>query len=421
MADPERLSNTTPIVPSIVEDRFSGLTQLGELITEQQTHERAFLARNAAARGVLATEVIPEVRTAITATHDLAITSGEFTSLNEASLAHAGTALAGNIQSYADPFVLASDALLSPDTPRLGIRIAPVLLERDPQRSVFIAKDELRAHHPNDAPRSFTTHDTRDYEFHGLKIDLPVLVDPTEYTLKEYLALPYEAADGFAAQVVSGWRGLREQYATDAAYHRAPRIIRAIGVLPLSGPRAEKAVFDHEYAFTPSVTFPPSDDGDLKRTYGVHMLVRGEDNAGGRSLRRWWSDKQSLNVMAAAGRHEAPLVVSRQGEAVPEGDMPGTLTPRSQGAVAIYLAPHTVHNKLRSAAPAPPSSAGSYMMSSDTPKMISARGGLGSASVEVGTANWGSNTDYNDPYTEVRADTSRPATIFVLQLLTIGR
>jgi hypothetical protein len=373
--------------------------------------QRHRLANNELALNGFFGHFTPACLRALQAAHDIALTQGEFTPADEGSLATMGDGLK-NIKDYLLPFVLPDDAPMPGDVPPLGLgarlRVKGV------------------GHGGKDAyvsgvwdPNSILSFNT-DWPQYSEGFRAPVLLDPTTYTTEEFAGLDTERADGYAQQVVDTWCSIQGREIGNPSFIGRPLVVRAVAVLPvLPADVANKFAVD----FLPELSKPSNDKAEnIPRAYDVRMLVRGDENVGADYVKFDFGDCKP--IFADRDGKRAPLTVSRA-QAVPDG-LPESmddlgLTPRSQGAVALYLAPHIVDDRPRPRLSVPMSGGNHGSMFGGGFKTNAFKGGLGGASVSTGQgSSWiGSGRHAQDGLGRiVRGHNDRPI-IFSLQLLTL--
>lgn len=337
---------------------------------------RQLLEVNALALNTLFTSFLPALIEARAAAHDIALTQGQFTPSDEASLAHAGSGLE-QLKEYLVPFKLQAEASLPEDVPPIdiGTRL------RLKGMGINGRDSYLSSMHSIHSVVEYST------EWVGIAKDfnVPVLVDPTTYSVEEFANIPSESADGYAQQVVDTWRSILESERDHPSFTGQPLVVRAVAVLPVppaKGPHADKFAVD----FLPQLSKTQADvKSRIKRAYDVRLLVKGNENVGSDYVKLDHSNQGP--VFANFEGKRAPFTVQR-GTAVDEG-LPESvddlgLTPRSQGAVAMYIAPQVVKEK--PLAPLP-SLGGHDLLFYGGGATRGATRGLGAASIGIGPAS----------------------------------
>lgn len=236
--------------------------------------------------------------------------------------------------------------------------------------------------------------------------------------MQEFAALPAEAADGYAQQVTDTWRMIRESQRDEPSFTGRPVVVRGVAVLPVppsKGPHAGT----YEVDFLPHVSKTKADARErVRRAYDARFLIKGNENVGANYVKLDGFDSPQP-IYADADGQRAPLTV-RRGTAVSD-QLPASLddagvTPRSQGAIALYMAPHVIKDR----APAPTYEAPATR---DSATFGGFRGpGLGAAEVSVGAGSWISSTKSAEGLIDRVAPEllGRPI-IYSLQLLTFER
>jgi len=373
---------------------------------------RQLLEVNEKALDILFNTFVPAVVEAHAAAHDIALTQGQFTPTDETSLAHAGSGLE-QLREYLAPFRLQEDASLPEDVPPLNI-------------GTLLRLKGLGANGGDGYLSNLSSmHSVVDYGTSMPKFakefNAPLLVDPMTYTVEEFANLSSESADGYAQQVVDTWRSIQESERDNPSFTGQPLIVRAVAVLPVlsaEGTDTDTCAVD----FLPQLGKTQADKtARIQRAYDVRLLVRGSENIGSDYLSLDYSNQQPVYANIAGKR--APFTVQRGAvidEAFPASVDDLGLTPRSQGAMALYIAPHVIKQK-PSAPITLPANYGNNLMYGDGAK--TGRGsGLGAASIGVGPASFVSSDKRAERFVDRIAPELEGRPIIVsLQLLTFER
>lgn len=346
-------------------------------------------------------QFIPAVFAARAAAHDIALTQGEFTPTDDESLANAGSGLE-NMKDYLVPFVLRKEAELPEDVPPIGIGAILRMKGAGHEKDGYVSVDTFSV-----------VERTTDWPGFAKQFEVPVLFDAQTYTLEEFAALSSERADGYAAQVEDTWRSITETERDQPSFTGKPLVVRAVAVLPLLPEDSEDAF---EVDFLPQISRTKQDeDAHIKRAYDVRLLVRGAANLGANYLKfDYGTTPQS--VFADSNGRRAPLTV-RRAEAVADTGAPTSLddlslTARSQGAIALFIAPHVIKER---PLPLIPSDTGlnNVMFGGGATR------GLGGASVGMGPASFiGSGKRSEGLFDRVAPELEGRPIIVSLQLLT---
>jgi hypothetical protein len=402
---------------------------LGNLATRAASvvvESRQLLEVNEAAMDTLFRSFIPAVIDARQAAQDIALTQGEFTPTDEESLANVGKGLEG-LKDYLVPFVLPKDASLPDDVP--PISIGTILRMKGMGMN---GKDGyVSSLHSMYSVVDYNT----DWPSFANDFEVPVLLDPTTYSLDGFADIAAEQADGYSQQVVDTWRSIRESEQDHPSFTGEPIVVRAVAVLPVPPAAKESSKTDAaegpapsaaEFAvdFLPQISKTSTDiQGQVKRAYDVRLLVKGGENVGANYVKFDFGPNRQP-VFADHQGKRAPLTVSRA-RAVPEG-LPQSvddlgLTPRSQGAIAMYIAPHIVKEKeVIYREPTFDSRGGMYSFGGGD---LGPTKGLGGAHVDVGPASsWASSARRTDTiFDHVAPEFQGRPIIVSMQLLTFER
>jgi hypothetical protein len=406
-----------------------GLTDASQLPAEQATAlnlgqmaaraaqavvgTRQLLEANEMALNTLFGSFVPAVIEARAAAHDIALTQGQFTPTDETSLTNAGSGLE-QLGEYLAPFKLQGEASLPGNVPPISIGT----LLRLKGMGANGRDGYLSSLHNMYSVVEYGT----EWPSFANNFSVPVLVDPTTYSIEEFANMPTESADGYAQQVVDTWRSIQESEKDHPSFTGQPLIVRAVAVLPVppaEGPDADKFAVD----FLPQLGKTQADiDGQVKRAYDVRLLVKGNANIGANYVKFDWQGQQPVYTDSEGKR--APLTVQR-GTTIDE-ELPTSvddlgLTPRSQGTVALYIAPHAIKEQPRVPAHSGYEDGGGLMFGRAT-KGGTTRG-LGAASVGVGPASsWiGSDRQTEGYFDRVAPELQGRPIIVSLQLLTFER
>ncbi len=391
------------------------LGKMAARAAEAVVETRQLLEVNEMALDTLFGSFVPAVIQARAAAHDIALTQGQFTPNDEASLANGGSGLE-QLREYLAPFKLQTEASLPGDVPPVDIGILLRLKGMGMNgRDGYLSN--LNSVH------SVVEYGTEWPSFAN-NFSVPVLVDPTTYSIEKFANIPAESADGYAQQVVDTWRSIQESERDHPSFTGQPLVVRAVAVLPVpptQGPDADKFAVD----FLPQVGKTQSDiDGQVKRAYDIRLLVKGSENVGANYIR--FDGQGQQPVYADSEGKRAPLTVQR-GTAIDE-ELPVSvddlgLTPRSQGTVALYIAPHVVKEQPRVPLPAYGGYEGGGGLTFGGAIKGGAARGLGAASVGVGPASsWiGSHRQEEGYFDRVAPELQGRPIIVSLQLLTFER
>lgn len=387
------------------------LGQMAAKAAQAVVETRQLLEVNEMALNTLFGSFVPAVIEARAAAHDIALTQGQFTPTNEASLVNAGCGLE-QLGEYLAPFKLQGEASLPNDVP--PISIGTIL------RLKGMGVNGKDGYLSNLHSYSVVAHDT-EWPSLANNFSVPVLVDPATYSIEEFANMPSESADGYAQQVIDTWRSIQESERDHPSFTGQPLVARAVAVLPVppaEGPYADKFAVD----FLPQLGKTRADiAGQVKRAYDVRLLVKGSENVGTNYIKFDWQGQQP--VYADAGGKRAPLTVQRGatiGQEMPKSVDDLGLTPRSQGAVALYIAPHVVKEQPYVPLPGYASFDGGTFGGATRG---GATKGLGAASVGVGPASsWvGSDRQAEGYFERVAPELQGRPIIVSLQLLTFER
>lgn len=261
---------------------------------------RQFLKTNEMALRTLFGSFVPAVIEARAAAHDIALTQGQFTPIDEASLANAGSGLE-QLGEYLAPFKPQGEASLPGDVPPISIGT----LLRLKGMGMHGKDGYLSNLHSMYSVVDYNT----EWPSFANDFSVPVLVDPTTYSIEEFANMPSESADGYAQQVVDTWRSIQESERDHPSFTGRPLVVRAVAVLPVppaEGPDADKFAVD----FLPQLEKTQADiDGRVKRAYDVRLLVKGSENVGANYIKFDWQGQQPIYADAEGKR--APLTVQR--------------------------------------------------------------------------------------------------------------
>lgn len=390
------------------------LGQMAARAARAVVETRQLLEVNEMALETLFGSFVPAVIDARAAAHDIALTQGQFTPTDETSLANAGSGLE-QLREYLAPFTLQEEASLPGDVPPISIGTLLRLKGMGMNGRDGYLSNLYGAH-------SVVEYGT-EWPSSANNFSVPVLVDPTTYSIEEFENMPAESADGYAQQIVDTWRSIQESERDHPSFTGKPLVVRAVAVLPVppaEGPDADKFAVD----FLPQVGKTQADiDEQVKRAYDIRLLVSGSENVGANYIKFDWQGQQP--VYADSEGKRAPLTVQR-GATIDE-ELPASfddlgLTPRSQGTVALYIAPHVVKEKPRAPLTTPSYDyyGGGGMFGGATKGTA---GGLGAAAVGVGQASsWVSSEKQQNGYFDRVAPELQGRPIIVsLQLLTFER
>jgi hypothetical protein len=294
--------------PPAQNDPFEGLDETQRNLDRTLADHAHLLTQNQAIVALYKTAIAPAIRRAISVAHELAATdSSSNTSL----------------------FYPAESITLPPHVPRLGLTVAPVILNSQTGRRAYIRGSELDWAHDSFAG-PLLAQNTSDYTYEALKLTLPVLIDPILYTPEEYTDLPEEHADEFAARVV-------DTIPTTQPYD----IIRALGVLPAAIPPSPSEPLLPDFAYAPNLSSALI-DRNRRRTYAIKLLQQGSTITRGAPLTfDSYIGQQHDNYHILAITDDKQVAFrSNQSPATRKNDVPNILAPHSQDALAMYLTPY---------------------------------------------------------------------------------
>ena len=400
-------------VPFARLNAHDSLGKMAARAAEAIEDSRQLLDKNEKALSTLFRSFIPAVVEAHTAARYIALTEGEPSPLDEASLANSGSGLE-NIEAYLRPFLLPEDTAMPTDLPTLGI-------------ATVLRLKGLGMHGRDGYASNLSSHygiveSSTAWSQFAKHFDVPVLLDPQTYSLQEFEDLPAEQADGYAHQVTDTWNAIRQSEKDQPSFTGEPLVVRGVSVLPVpSAGELPEGTVEYAVDFLPQISRTEEDRANkIQRAYDARLLVKGNANVGSNYVTFGFGDNPQP-IFANHDGKQAPLTVKRA-EAIAQG-LPHSfeemgLTPRSQGAIALYLAPHVVKEKVMPSM-SDHSILGGGMFGGTT---RDATKGLGGASIEVGPASWVSSDRRQEGFTHRIAPEMLGRPIIVsMQLLTFER